>query len=232
MSQPNKLTDEEKRILHHDLDIAPENDITGDVGVAITHAEQILKRWQEDIEKAVSEGEQYKVYTNICMPQAKTEAERIALTLVQFCRVAYNSLPKSLPEKSQEKRGEEITRKIVASTHIAEAVEVVTYLNDSDNNSATDSSSSGSVGESVSGLAVKKSSTTWTVILKNEQEISVTNNDLMDPTQFSVRQKCLPDDLNVNERKNSLQNRKEHKCLKSFKRRKTFMRKQRNNYAS
>ena len=36
MPQPNQLTDEEKRILRHDLDIAPENDITGDVGVAIT----------------------------------------------------------------------------------------------------------------------------------------------------------------------------------------------------
>jgi len=165
--------------------------------------EQILKRWQEDIEKAVSEGEQYKEYANICMPQAKTEAERIALTLVQFCRVAYNSLPKSLPEKSQEKRGEEITRKIVASTQIAEGVEVVAYLNtrDSDNNSAANSSSLGSVGESVSGIAVKNGSTTWTVILKNEQQISVTNNDLMDPSQFFVRQKCLPDDLNANERK-------------------------------
>jgi len=39
------------------------------------------------------------------------------------------------------------------------------------------------------------------VILKNEQEIAVTNNDLMDPTQFFVRRKCLPDDLNANERK-------------------------------
>jgi len=119
------------------------------------------------------------------LPQAKTDAERIALTLVQFRRVAYNSLPKSSPEKSQEKRGEEITRKIVASTHIVEAVEVVAYLNDSDNNSAADSSSS---GESVSGLVVKKSSTTWTVILKNEQEISVTNNDLMDPSQFLLEE--------------------------------------------
>ena len=152
----------------------------------------------------MSEGEKYEEYANICLPQAKTDAERIALTLVQFRRVAYNSLPKSSPEKSQEKRGEEITRKIVASTHIAEAVEVVDYLNDSDNNSAADSSSSGSDSGSVSGLAIKKSSTTWTVILKNEQQISVTNNDLMDPTQFSVRRKCLPDDLSANERKKTV----------------------------
>jgi len=135
----------------------------------------------------VSEGEKYEEYANICLPQAKTDTERIALTLVQFRRVAYNSLPKISPEKSQEKRGEEITRKIVASTHIAEAVEVVAYLNDSDNNSAADSSSLGSVGESVSGIAVKNGSTTWTMFLKNKQQISVTDNDLMDQSRFLVK---------------------------------------------
>ena len=140
----------------------------------------------------MSEGEKYEEYANICLPQAKTDAERIALTLVQFRRVAYNSLPKSSPEKSQEKRGEEITRKIVASTHIAEAVEVVAYLNDSDNNSAADSSSLGSVGESVSGIAVKNGSTTWTMFLKNKQQISVTDNDLIDRSLFFVKRKCLP----------------------------------------
>ncbi len=35
-----ELSIEEKKILRQDLNIDPENDITGDVGVAFTHAEQ------------------------------------------------------------------------------------------------------------------------------------------------------------------------------------------------
>jgi len=55
-----ELSIEEKKILHKDLNIDLENDITGDVGVAFTCAEQVLKKWCEDIDQAVSEGNEYE----------------------------------------------------------------------------------------------------------------------------------------------------------------------------
>jgi len=110
------------------------------------------------------------------------------LTLVQFCKVEYNDLPKCLSVKqSKEKRGEEITRRIVKSMQIAESIEVITYLNatpinvdDSDNNSYADSANS----ESVSGIAVKNGKNTWTVVLKNQQQTSVTDDEIMNPSWF------------------------------------------------
>jgi len=128
------------------------------------------------------------------------------LTLVQFRKVEYNDLPKCLSvEQSKEKRGEEITRRIVESTQIAESIEVVAYLNatpinvdDSDNNSYADSANS----ESVSGIAVKNGKNTWTVVLKNQQQTSVTDDEIMNPSRFFVKRRCLMmDDVNANERK-------------------------------
>ncbi len=63
---PKQLSIEEKEILRQDVYIDPEND--KDLVVAFTRAEQILKKWREDIEKAVSEEEQYEEYANILVP--------------------------------------------------------------------------------------------------------------------------------------------------------------------
>jgi len=77
-----------------------ENDITGILGVAVMCAEHILKRWYEDIEEAVSDGEQYNEYTNILLPQAKMDAEKIALTLVGLFKVDFDDLSKNTSIKS------------------------------------------------------------------------------------------------------------------------------------
>jgi len=37
--------------------------------------------------------------------------------------------------------------------------------------------------------------------LHNEQQITVTSDDLMDPSWFYVKQQCLNDDQNLQERK-------------------------------
>ena len=153
------------------MDIDPDDDqtgVTGDVGVAFTRAEHVLKRWREDIEQAVSEGKQYENYANIYLPNAKTEAEKIALTLVHFRKVDHNNLPKhSVLQK--EKKGEEITRSIITSTQISEPIQIVAYLEnnkeDSDSNSHNDSTAS----ESVGGTALKDDKTTWTVVLKDKK---------------------------------------------------------------
>jgi len=103
-----QLTDDEKKILWDGLNVNPENEITGitgDVGVAFTQAEHVLKRWHEDIEQAVSEGEQYKHYASIYLPKAKTEAEKIVLTLVHFEKVDYDNLIKhSVAQKEKREK--------------------------------------------------------------------------------------------------------------------------------
>ena len=52
---PKQLSIEEKEILQQDVYIDLEND--KDLVAAFMHAEQRLKKWHEDIEKAVSEEE-------------------------------------------------------------------------------------------------------------------------------------------------------------------------------
>jgi len=44
----------------------------------------MLARWRDDIEKAVEEGNNYKEYSCILKPRAKTDAEKLALTLIEF----------------------------------------------------------------------------------------------------------------------------------------------------
>jgi len=88
-----------------------------------------LKKWREDIDQAVSEGNEYEQYANIYLPKAKTDAENIALTLVHFKRVKYDDLPKNdAALLSKEKKGEEITRRIVTTMQQAQAIEIVAYL--------------------------------------------------------------------------------------------------------
>jgi len=185
-----QLSEEERNILHLDLKITASNDITGDIGVATVLAEHILARWREDIDQAVSEGEKYEEYANTLIPQAKTDAEKIALTLVTLRKINYDDLPKKMSvEETKEKRGEEITRKIISATQIIEPIKVVAYINaaanaDSDNNSTTDSSAT---CQSIGGTAVKTGIDTWTVILRNKTQISVTSAELMDPSRFFVK---------------------------------------------
>jgi len=161
-----QLTVNEEKILHDGMMIDPKDDktgITANVGVAFTRAEHVLARWHDDIEQAVSEGEQYEQYANIYLPKAKTEAEKIALTLVHFKMVKFDSLPKNSVEQNVVK-GEEITRNIVTSTQTTEPIRVVAYL--ANNSEDSDSNSDDSSGtESVPGMAVENSTTTWTVIL-------------------------------------------------------------------
>jgi len=213
-----QLSEEERNILHLDLnDVKASNDIMGDIGVATVLAEHILARWHEDIDKAVSEGEQYEEYANTLIPQAKTDADQIALTLVTLQKINYDDLPKKMSvEETKKKKGEEITRKIVSSTQIIEPIKVVAYVNkavanadDSDNNSTADSSATSQL---IGGTAVKTGIDTWTVIFKNNKQISVTSAELMDPSRFFVKRKWLTEDKNKN--KKNLQRRKEHGCQK------------------
>jgi len=197
-----ELSAEEKKILLGDLKVNPEKYIFGYIGVAIMQVEQILKRWHVEIDKALREGKQYEDYTNIYLPHAKTDAEKIALTMVHLEKVESGSLPKCPVTQSKEKKGEEITRTIINSTTITEPIEVVAYLpndlsaEDSDNNSCNDSTTI----KSVVGMVVKNGAKTWTLILPNEQ-LTVCDDDLMDPSRFFVKHRWLSDDLNAHDKK-------------------------------
>jgi len=187
-----ELSSEEQTILHDGLNMLQKKDITGeDVAAAMICGEHMLKRWHEDIEKAVREQEKCKEYANIILPQAKTDGKKIALTLVHFERIDYNNLPKVSVAQTKERRGEEITRKIVTTLQISEAIEIAAYLTsdpeENENSSCTDSSTT---SDSVWGTALKNGPTTWTVFLKNKTQLTVSNKDLMNPSRFFVKGKC------------------------------------------
>jgi len=44
----------------------------------------MLARWRDDIEKAVEEGNDCEEYSSVLKPGPKTEAEKLALTLIEF----------------------------------------------------------------------------------------------------------------------------------------------------
>ncbi len=178
--------------MHDGFNMLQKKDITEeDLAAAMICGEHMLKRWREDIEKAVREQEKYEEYANILLPQAKTDGKKIALTLVHFERIDYNNLPKVSVVQTKERRGEEITRKIVTTSQISETVEITAYLTsnpeENKNSSCTDSSTT---SDSVWGTAVKNGPTTWTVFLKNQTQLTMSNKDLMNPSRFFVKGKC------------------------------------------
>jgi len=171
-------------------------------------AEQILAKWHKDIDEAVSEGETYNEYANILVPQAKTDAEKIALKLVELRKIEFDKLPKNTSIGLQERRGEDISRKIVYSTQVTKPIEVIAYHNAdnaADSQSTTDSSTT---SESIPGTAVKTGQQTWTVYLENEEPISLTSDDLLDSSRFFVKRECWSNDVNANERKKQSAKRK------------------------
>jgi len=147
-------------------------------------AEQILAKWCKDIDEAVNEGKTYNEYANILVPQAKMDAEKIALKLVELHKIDFDKLPKNTSIELQERRGEDINRKIVYSMQITKPIDVVAYHNvddAADSQSTTDSSIS---SESIPGTAVKTGQQTWTVYLENEELISLTSDNLLDSSHF------------------------------------------------
>jgi len=122
---PAELSPEEKKTLCNGIDVDAENNITGIIGVAHMVAEQILAKWRKGIDEAVSEGETYNEYANILVPQAKMDAEKIALKLVELCKIEFDKLPKNTSIGLQERSGDDISRKIVYSTQVTKPIEVI-----------------------------------------------------------------------------------------------------------
>ncbi len=80
---------------------------------------------------------------------------------------------------------------------ITQPIEVVTYLNHNNEESENSSCANSSTSKSIGGTAVKSGSSTWTVVLKNRQQMNVLTDDLMDPSHLFVKCKLSTDDLTV-----------------------------------
>jgi len=103
-----------------------------------------------------------------------------------------------------------------------EPIEVVAYLANNSSEDLDSSSDDMASTASVSGMAVKNGATTWTVILQNKQQLSVTNADLMDPLQFFVKRKWLSDDVNTMEKKKQSAKQKRVRLSKKHQKEKTI----------
>ncbi len=68
-----KLCDSDSVKLHEDMEDHGLN--CQDMEIAYIHANQILSRWREEIQKAVSEGENYDMYSDMLLPFRKSGNE-------------------------------------------------------------------------------------------------------------------------------------------------------------
>jgi hypothetical protein len=111
----------------------------GDIYVAIVRAGEILAKWRDGIEKAVSEGETVLEISEARLPTLSTPAQVLALHVVDLVEVDVNRI--ELPEeKSKEERAVEITENILENTVIAEPVQIM-YLHGSSSDEAGGESS-------------------------------------------------------------------------------------------
>jgi len=198
---PN-LTESESVVLCDGLNLE-DSDLRGfhDLEVAKIRGMHILKHWREDILKAVSKGEQYEAYSSILIPSPKMDSEIMAMQLIHFEKIDSKSLcPVSVEKKTKEEKAAEITCRIVLSTKNAEPV-FVTYLPPSHAEFSDDNSE---MSKTSNGTAVKEGANSWHVSLDNNTSMTVTNNDLMDPSKFYVEQRYLSIDGDESKKKNKV----------------------------
>jgi len=69
-----------------------------------------LGKWRKDIEKAVSEGEDYNAHLHTLLPSPKTESEKIAMWQVHFRKIVTKDLCPAGEKKSKKDIANEITR--------------------------------------------------------------------------------------------------------------------------
>jgi len=164
-----------------------------DIEIAYIRANQILSRWREEIEKAVSEGENYSTYSHMLLPSPRTDSEKVAMKLVHFKKIERSGLQTAVCGKTKEEKAAEITWHLVLSTKNTEPI-AVTYLPSSSSESSSSDSLSGDdstdCGASrASGTAIKIDTNKWRVTLDNNTEMITTDKDLLDSNKFYVERK-------------------------------------------
>jgi hypothetical protein len=187
-AKPNArvLTSEEKTTLQEGLKLSEGEDM-GDIYVAIVRAGEILAKWRDGIEKAVSEGETVLEISKARLPTPSTPAQVLALHAVDLVEVDVTRI--ELPEeKSKEERAVEITENILENTVIAEPVQI-TYLHASSSDEAGGESSNTDDGDfdEMKGSAMK----TELSSLPSDNKWSVTIRDGGQGKNFVVKESEL-----------------------------------------
>ncbi len=85
------MTSEEKTTLQEGLELSEGEDM-GDIYVAIVRAGEILAKWRDGIEKAVSEGETVLEISEARLPTPNTPAQVLALHVVDLFEVDVNRI--------------------------------------------------------------------------------------------------------------------------------------------
>jgi len=190
------LTEEEKQILREDLDLGnPGNDM-GDLYVAQIRATSMLARWRDEIEKAVDEGNVCEEYACILKPKAKTEAEKVALKLIDFFEPSRAALELPQEENSKQINKCQDTMQILNGTVLGDGV-TLTYYASSSSDSKEDNSVKGTATKlwktkadqtvDVNVPAINNDDdTSWFVVLANGQTFEVLENDLKNTEQYKV----------------------------------------------
>jgi hypothetical protein len=155
-AKPNAraLTLEEKTTLREGLALSVNEDM-GDIYVGILRAGEILAKWREGIEKAVSEGAKLLEISKARLPAPSTPAQVLALDIVDLVEVDVNEI--ELPEaQSKEERAVEITENILQNTVIAEPIQITYLSSSSDDEEAVNESDDGEYSaEEMKGSATK-----------------------------------------------------------------------------
>ena len=191
----NALTDEEKQTLRKDLEVCEPDKDLGDIYAAKIRASHMLARWRDDIEKAVDEGNDRDEYSSILKPRAKTEAEKLALTLVEFFRpppcVATIDLTQT---ENKEVKKCENTVQILNRTALGDGITLTYYSSDSEEDDSVKGTATkrrkaktnqgGDEGEKVQSESDDNIS--WFVVLANGQTFEVVEDDLKNTQQYKV----------------------------------------------
>jgi len=102
----------------------------------------MLARWRDEIEKAVDEGNVREEYTRILKPKAKTEAEKVALKLIDFFEPSRAALELPQEENSKQINKCQDTMQILNGTVLGDGV-TLTYYASSSSDSKEDNSVKG-----------------------------------------------------------------------------------------
>ncbi len=128
----NILTLEQKNQLQEDLDLGEPGNDFGDYYVAKIRANCMLARWRDDIEKAVEEGNDREEYSSVLKPGPKTEAEKLALTLIEFFRPdRAETIDLTQTQKEEVSENCENTVRILNGTALGDGI-TLTYYSSSD----------------------------------------------------------------------------------------------------
>ena len=170
----------------------------GDLYVAKLRASTMLARWRDDIETAVQEGNNHEEYSSILKPGPKSEAERLALTLIEFFHpspyIETIDLTQQTENNGVNKKCEYMVQ-ILNGTALGDSI-TLTYYTSSD--SKEDNSVKGTAtkrrkaktdqGDDVANTCKDDSDSdiSWFVVLANGKTFEVVEDDLKNTQQYKV----------------------------------------------